>query len=125
MSNNEKIVEKLSDTNGLTEEELDKLLKSFLNDFKEGKLESNGWPISVSAYKVSKIFVNVYTRIIAKKFPAFCVNSVHPGFVRTDMSWGLGIMSPEEGAKAPVMLALLAGDGPSGCFFDGTKLSSI
>ncbi|XP_039132823.1 (+)-neomenthol dehydrogenase-like [Dioscorea cayenensis subsp. rotundata] len=121
-SNNEKIVEKLSDTNGLTEEELDELLKSYLNDFKEGKLESNGWPISLSAYKVSKMFVNVYTRIIAKKFPTFYVNSVHPGFVRTDMSWGLGTLSSEEGAKGPVMLALLPEDGPSGCFFDGTKI---
>ncbi|XP_039131818.1 salutaridine reductase-like [Dioscorea cayenensis subsp. rotundata] len=103
--NNDKIVEKLSDTNGLTEEELDKMLKHFLNDFKEGKLESNG--------------------IIAKKFPTFCVNSVHPGFVRIDMSWGLGTLSPEEGAKGPVMLALLPEDGPSGCYIDGTKISSI
>ncbi|XP_039140478.1 O-fucosyltransferase 19-like [Dioscorea cayenensis subsp. rotundata] len=34
-SNNDKFLEKLSDTNGLTEEKLDKMLKSFLNDFKE------------------------------------------------------------------------------------------
>ncbi|XP_039132824.1 salutaridine reductase-like [Dioscorea cayenensis subsp. rotundata] len=42
---NERIAEKLSDRNGITEEELDELMKTFLDDFKEGKLESNGWPI--------------------------------------------------------------------------------
>ncbi|KAJ0967097.1 hypothetical protein J5N97_024014 [Dioscorea zingiberensis] len=114
---NEMIAKQLSDRNGITEEGLDELLKSFLNDFKEGKVESNGWPIGLSAYKVSKMAINAYTRIIAKKFPTFCINSVHPGFVRTDMTGSIGTMSPEEGAKGPVMLALLPKDGPSGCFY--------
>ncbi|KAH7690827.1 Short-chain dehydrogenase/reductase SDR protein [Dioscorea alata] len=122
---NERISEKLSDRNGITEEELDELLKTFLHDFKEGKLESNGWPIGLSAYKVSKIAINAYTKILAKKFPTFCINSVHPGFVSTDMSANIGTMSPEEGANGPVMLALLPNNGPSGCFFMENKPSSF
>ncbi|KAJ0967094.1 hypothetical protein J5N97_024011 [Dioscorea zingiberensis] len=122
---NKRIAEQLSDAYGLTEEGLDELLKGFLYDFKEGKVESNGWPIGLSAYKVSKMGINAYTRIIAKKFPTFCINSVHPGFVRTDMTGGIGSMSPEEGARAPVMLALLPKDGPSGLSFDKTEISHV
>ncbi|KAM0949461.1 putative short-chain dehydrogenase/reductase SDR, NAD(P)-binding domain superfamily [Dioscorea sansibarensis] len=122
---NERIAEKLSDRNGITEEELDELLKTFLNDFKEGKVESNGWPIGLSAYKVSKMAINAYTKILAKRFPGFCINSVHPGFVKTDMTANIGTMSPGEGANGPVMLALLPNNGPSGCFFMENKPSSF
>ncbi|KAJ0967098.1 hypothetical protein J5N97_024015 [Dioscorea zingiberensis] len=122
---NEKIKKQLNDTNGISEEGLDKLLKSFLTDFKEGKVEANGWPIGLSAYKVSKLAINAYTRIMSKKFPTICINSIHPGFVQTDLTGKLGLMTTEKGAKGPVMLALLPKDGPSGCFYDEMTISSF
>ncbi|KAJ0967101.1 hypothetical protein J5N97_024018 [Dioscorea zingiberensis] len=122
---NEKIKKQLNDTNGISEEGLDILLKSFLTDFKEGKVEANGWPIGLSAYKVSKLAINAYTRIMAKKFPTICINSLHPGFVQTDLTGKLGLMTTEKGAKGPVMLALLPKDGPSGCFYDEMTISSF
>ncbi|KAJ0967096.1 hypothetical protein J5N97_024013 [Dioscorea zingiberensis] len=122
---NERVIDQLSDRNGITEEGLDELLRNFLNDFKDGKVESNGWPIGLAAYKVSKMAINAYTRILARRFPRLCINSVHPGFVQTDMTGSIGTITAEEGARGPVMLALLPKDGPSGCFFDETKETSF
>lgn len=59
----------LSDVENLTEERVDEVLREYLNDFKLGSLETKGWPVSVSAYVVSKVAINAYTRILAKKFP--------------------------------------------------------
>ncbi|KAF6149011.1 hypothetical protein GIB67_009630, partial [Kingdonia uniflora] len=78
---NEKAKAQLTNVDSLTEEKLNDLLDCFLKDFKASALESNGWPITLSAYKVSKAAVNAYTRILARKFPKFRVNSVHPGLL--------------------------------------------
>ncbi|XP_073227097.1 (+)-neomenthol dehydrogenase-like isoform X2 [Cicer arietinum] len=39
--------EVLSDVENLTEEKIDQVLNEFLKDFKEGSLESKGWPLNV------------------------------------------------------------------------------
>ncbi|XP_043705112.1 (+)-neomenthol dehydrogenase-like [Telopea speciosissima] len=120
---NEKIKAELDNIEDLTEERLDELLQWYLKDLKEDMLEANGWPLTLSAYKVSKAAINAYTRILAKKFPKLGINCVHPGYVKTNMSGNTGILTAEEGAKAPVKLALLADDGPSGLFFDQMEVS--
>ena len=56
-----------------------------MTEFKElantGEWEANGWPNC--AYTVSKVGVNVYTRILQRQFIAEgkgnVVNSIHPG----------------------------------------------
>ncbi|QCD82436.1 neomenthol dehydrogenase [Vigna unguiculata] len=96
----------LSDADNLTEEKMDEIVKKFLNDFKEGSLESNGWPRYIGAYIVSKAAVNGYTRILAKKNPSFCINSVCPGYVKTDITSNTGFLTVEEGAASPVSLVL-------------------
>ncbi|XP_059661739.1 salutaridine reductase-like [Cornus florida] len=116
--NNEKVKEELQNVDSLTEEKIDKILLWFLMDFKEYKLQANGWPLIVSAYKVSKAAINAYTKLVARKFPDFRVNCVHPGYVKTDMNDNTGNLTPEEGARAPVMLALLPDNGPSGSYYD-------
>ncbi|KAK6239890.1 hypothetical protein QUC31_005359 [Theobroma cacao] len=100
-----------------TEEKLDELLSEFLKDFKEGSLESKGWPTYCSAYTVSKVAMNAYTRILAKRYPKFRINCVCPGFVKTDINFNTGNISVEEGAATPVKLALWPNGGPSGLFF--------
>ncbi|WRX08167.1 hypothetical protein QQP08_000654 [Theobroma cacao] len=100
-----------------TEEKLDELLSEFLKDFKEGSLESKGWPTYCSAYTVSKVAMNAYTRILAKRYPKFSINCVCPGFVKTDINFNTGNISVEEGAATPVELALWPNGGPSGLFF--------
>ncbi|KAJ0970141.1 hypothetical protein J5N97_023018 [Dioscorea zingiberensis] len=120
----ESIKREFGDIDNLTEEKIDELLQRYLSDFKAKKLEENGWPTSGSAYKVSKTALNALTRILAKKYPKFCINCVHPGFVKTDINWNTGIISVEEAAKGPVMLALLPDGGPSGFYYDHTSISS-
>ncbi|KAK1438363.1 hypothetical protein QVD17_04171 [Tagetes erecta] len=120
---NEELKQELYDIENLTEERIDEIIQWFLRDFKAAKLRENGWPLTVSAYKVSKITLNAYTRLMARKFPNILVNAVHPGYVITDMTSNIGILTVEEGAKAPVMVALLPDDGPSGAYFDKMEIA--
>ncbi|KAK7390003.1 hypothetical protein VNO78_25300 [Psophocarpus tetragonolobus] len=106
-----------NDADNLTEERVDDILKKFLKDFQEGSLESNGWPKYLGAYIVSKAAMNAYTRILAKKYPSFCINCICPGYVRTDLSSNTGFLTVEEGAASPVRLALLPHGSPSGLFY--------
>ncbi|XP_061340151.1 (+)-neomenthol dehydrogenase-like [Gastrolobium bilobum] len=109
--------EVLSDVQNLTEEKIDDILNEFLKDFKEGSLETKGWPLGMSAYAISKAALNAYTRILAKKYPSFCINAICPGFVKTDMNHNTGVLTPDEGAEGAVRLALLSNAGPSGLIF--------
>lgn len=95
----------LSDIDNLSEEKLKDVSSLFLTDFSDGKLEAHGWLPVVSAYAVSKALVNAYSRLLAKKYPSLVVCCVNPGFVKTGMNYSMGLISVEEGATAPVMLA--------------------
>ncbi|KAJ4759543.1 NAD(P)-binding Rossmann-fold superfamily protein [Rhynchospora pubera] len=101
------------------------LLETFLEDFKAERLKESGWPDMSSAYTVSKVAVCAYTRILAKKYPKIIANSVNPGYVKTDINLNTGVISTEEGAKGPVMLALLPDGSSSGQFYDETELCSF
>ncbi|KAJ1408574.1 Short-chain dehydrogenase/reductase SDR [Sesbania bispinosa] len=90
-----------SDIENLTREKIDEVLKEFQKDYKEGSLEIKGWPSFASAYTMSKAGLNAYTRKMAKKYPSFHINSVCPGFVKTDMNHNTGNLSIEEGAETP------------------------
>src|SRR5215212_8936322 len=61
------------------------------------------------AYRVSKTALNALTRIL--------VNSVCPGWVRTEMGGQGASRSVEEGADTPVWAATLPNNGPTGGFF--------
>ncbi|XP_048226398.1 uncharacterized protein LOC8261841 [Ricinus communis] len=107
----------LSDCDSFSEETVDEVLIAFLKDFKEDSLGAKGWPTFLSAYTISKAAMNAHTRILAKKYPNFCINCVCPGSVKTDINNNTGHFSIEEAAIYPVKLALLPKDGPSGLFF--------
>ncbi|KAF7814600.1 (+)-neomenthol dehydrogenase-like [Senna tora] len=115
----------LEDTENLTEERIDEVVKEFLKDFKEGSIEANGWPTFLSAYMVSKAAMNSYTRILAKRYPNFCINCVCPGFVKTDINRNAGILPVEDGAASVLRLALLPNGSPSGLFFASQEVSSF
>lgn len=103
----------------LTRPALGELVNSFVRDVAAGVHESNGWPSS--GYRVSKIALNAYTRIVARELAsdprAILVNAACPGWVRTRMGGPGAPRSPEEGAKTPAWLALLPDGGPSGRLF--------
>jgi NAD(P)-dependent dehydrogenase (short-subunit alcohol dehydrogenase family) len=71
------------------------------------------------AYRISKVALNALTRILAAelKDTHIKVNSMCPGWVRTDMGGPNAPRSVEEGADTAVWLARLPDDGPSGGFF--------
>ncbi|XP_030551676.1 salutaridine reductase-like [Rhodamnia argentea] len=115
----ENIKKELQEIDTLTEEKVDGLVARFLKDMKEDAVETGGWPILLSAYIVSKATLNAYTRVLAKKYPEIAINAVHPGYIKTDLSHNIGL-PVEEGARGPVMVALMPKDGPSGAFFNRT-----
>ncbi|XLR10066.1 (+)-neomenthol dehydrogenase [Arachis hypogaea] len=114
----------LGDAENLTEERVDEVLNEFLKDFKEGCLERKGWPKVLGAYIISKAAMNAYTRIVAKKYPTICINSVCPGYVKTDITANTGFLTAEEGAASPVKLALLS-NASSGLFYSQNEVSSF
>jgi NAD(P)-dependent dehydrogenase (short-subunit alcohol dehydrogenase family) len=70
-------------------------------------------------YRVSKTGLNVLTRMLTAELAGenILVNSVCPGWVRSDMGTQAARRSVEEGADTPVWLATLPDDGPRGGFF--------
>jgi NAD(P)-dependent dehydrogenase (short-subunit alcohol dehydrogenase family) len=71
------------------------------------------------AYRVSKTALNALTRIFAQELAGsgVLVNSVCPGWVRTDMGGPGARLEPEEGVETIVWAATLRDDGPTGLFF--------
>ncbi|XP_059461950.1 salutaridine reductase-like [Corylus avellana] len=122
---NENTRKELGDVDGLTEGKVDKVVEGFLEDVKENLIQVKGWPTNLSAYLVSKAAVNAFTRVLAMKYPNIAINSVCPGYVKTDINHNTGVLTVEEGAKSPVTLALMPEGGPSGLFFSQTEVSTF
>jgi NAD(P)-dependent dehydrogenase (short-subunit alcohol dehydrogenase family) len=88
-----------------------------------GSLTLNGDPSSTYyanqfiGYNASKAALNMLTVQLheALRGTGITVNSVSPGFVKTDLT-GYGVMTPEDGAKLPVRYAL--GGAQSGRFVE-------
>ncbi|XP_012254714.1 carbonyl reductase [NADPH] 1-like [Athalia rosae] len=98
---------------GLTEAQLTQLMNQFVEAAKTGSHKAAGWPNS--AYMASKVGVSALTRIQQRELDAdpredIAVNSVHPGYVDTDMTSHKGPLTPDRGAEAPIYLALLPKD---------------
>ncbi len=74
-------------------------------------------------YRLSKTALNAVTRILADelKHTGIRVNSVCPGWVKTDMGGAGAERSVQEGAAGIVWAACLPDDGPSGGFFRDGK----
>ena len=75
------------------------------------------------AYRTSKAALNAFTATLAAevKESGILVNSMSPGWVRTDMGGDDAPRSVEEGAETAVWLALLPASGPSGHFYRDKK----
>lgn len=71
------------------------------------------------AYNSSKTAVNAFTVHLAYdlKDTKIKVNSIHPGWVQTELGGSSAPMSIEDGAKTSVELALIPDNGPTGGYF--------
>jgi NAD(P)-dependent dehydrogenase (short-subunit alcohol dehydrogenase family) len=74
-----------------------------------------------AAYRLSKAALNALTRTLASDERWVKVNTMCPGWVRTDMGGAAAPRSLEQGADTAVWLATLPRDGPSGGFFRDRK----
>lgn len=75
------------------------------------------------AYRMSKAALNVVTRVISDETrgSGIIINSMHPGWVKTEMGGPGAQRSAEQGAATAVWLATLPDDGPTGGFFRDQK----
>jgi NAD(P)-dependent dehydrogenase (short-subunit alcohol dehydrogenase family) len=79
---------------------------------------ADGW---APAYSISKTALNGVTVQLASALPKFAVNSVCPGWVRTDMGGENASRSVEQGADTIVWLAIEAPQDLSGKFLRDRK----
>lgn len=80
--------------------------------------DSSIYGFAVPAYNASKSAVNAWTVQLAYELrdSTTKVNTVHPGYVKTDMNGGEGEIEISEGARSSVGMALIDADGPNGSF---------
>jgi NAD(P)-dependent dehydrogenase (short-subunit alcohol dehydrogenase family) len=80
---------------------------------------NGGYP----GYRLSKAALNALTRVLSQeeRSNGMLVNSMCPGWVRTDMGGSAAPRSVAEGADTAVWLATLPDDGPTGGFFRDRK----
>ena len=74
-----------------------------------------------AGYRLSKAALNALTRTLASDERGIKVNTMCPGWVRTDMGGSAAPRSVQEGADTAVWLATLPDDGPTGGFFRNRK----
>jgi NAD(P)-dependent dehydrogenase (short-subunit alcohol dehydrogenase family) len=81
--------------------------------------ESSNKDIQAPAYRLSKTLLNGMTVLLAGELQEsnILVNSVCPGWVRTQMGGEEAPLTPKQAAITPVWLATLPDDGPTGGFF--------
>lgn len=74
-------------------------------------------------YRLSKTALNALTRVLADELKGMniLVNSVDPGWVKTDMGGRSAPLTPAQGAETIVWAATLPDVGPSGGFFKEKK----
>ncbi len=75
------------------------------------------------AYSLSKVSLNAITRILADEVrgSGILINTMDPGWVRTEMGGRHAPRSVEQGADTAIFLATLPDNGPTGGFFRDRK----
>jgi carbonyl reductase 1 len=105
-------------------DDITKILEEFTTAVAEGKVEQAGF--QSNAYGVSKAGTTGMTKIIAKedqpKGKGLLINACHPGYVKTDMTRGRGVKTPDQGAQTPVLLAIHDIGGRTGEYWSDERV---
>ncbi|XP_057957229.1 (+)-neomenthol dehydrogenase [Malania oleifera] len=121
---NPNIVKILQDEERLSEEHIESMVKLFLDNVKSGTWKNQGWPAIWTDYSVSKLALNAYSRVLAKRFEGLglSVNCFCPGYTQTTMTGGRGTHTADTAAMVAAKLALLPPEElPSGKFYKGVS----
>ena len=72
------------------------------------------------AYSMSKTALNALTALVSIELHGTDakINSVEPGFTKTDMTGGQGFQTAADAARVIVKYATIGADGPNGGYFD-------
>ncbi|XP_065864323.1 (+)-neomenthol dehydrogenase [Euphorbia lathyris] len=106
----------------LKEEEIERMIKDFIQNVKYGTWKTKGWPEIWTDYSVSKLALNAYSRVLAKRYKdsGLSVNCFCPGFTQTSMTGGKGTHTAQHAAVFAATLALLPPQHlPTATFFMG------
>lgn len=104
------------------EEDIERVVRMFGESVKDGTWESEGWPEVWTDYAVSKMALNAYSRVLAKRCAGeISVKCFCPGYTRTNMTAGRGSHTPAQAAAVAVRLLLLPPppNQPSASFYVG------
>ncbi len=114
----QELVDKFT-SNTLTIPELSALMDQFVTDVENGTHQENGWP--GTCYGMSKLGIIALTKIMARENEGMLINSVDPGYCKTDQNNNQGTVDPSDGAYTPYLLALLEQDDDD----DGEDMSGL
>ena len=103
----------------LTIPQLSALMEQFVKDVQSGTHEQKGWPNT--CYGMSKLGIIALTKIMARENEGMLINSVDPGYCKTDQNNNQGTVDPSDGAYTPYLLALLEQDDED----DGEDISGL
>ncbi|KGN51659.1 (+)-neomenthol dehydrogenase [Cucumis sativus] len=114
-------VKEILESKDVSEEDIEGVVNAFLEDVKTGTWKKGGWPALWTEYAMSKLALNTYTRVLAKRYGVYgsvSVNSFCPGFTQTSMTGGKGTHTADAAALVGSRLALLPPHLlPTGQFF--------
>ena len=84
---------------------------------------ASGMGRGYGAYRISKAALNALTLILAAetKGTGILVNSMHPGWVQTEMGGHGAPLTTDQGAATALYLATLPADAPSGQFWENQQ----
>ncbi|KAJ7947442.1 (+)-neomenthol dehydrogenase [Quillaja saponaria] len=93
----------------LSEEDIDGVVSLFIENVKNGTWKTQGWPEYWTDYAVSKLALNAYSKVLAKRYQGrgLSVNCFCPGFTQTSMTKGKGTHTADDVACLGANLALL------------------
>ena len=109
------------ESNALTLSALNDLMDQYENDKRHGKAGSNGW--GSTEYGMSKLAIIAATRVWARDNPGIAINAACPGYCKTDMTGGMGMRDPQDGAKNVVIPATMD-DPPTGQLYADYEIAN-